>query len=35
MSTRRDFLKEVGMAAAGLALGSSNRLFAQPMTSKE
>ncbi len=35
MATRRDFLKEMGMAAAGIALGSSNKLFAHPMTSKE
>ena len=35
MATRRDFLKEMGMAAAGIALGSSNKLFATPVTSKE
>ncbi len=35
MASRRDFLKEMGMAAAGIALGSSNKLFANPVTSKE
>ena len=35
MASRRDFLKEMGMAAAGIALGSSNKLFANPITSKE
>ena len=35
MATRRDFLKEMGMAAAGIALGSSGKLFATPVTSKE
>lgn len=35
MASRRDFLKEMGMAAAGIALGSSNKLFANLVTSKE
>ena len=35
MSSRRDFLKGMGMAAAGLAFAQNNRLFANPMTSKE
>lgn len=35
MASRRDFIKGMGMAAAGLAFGSQNNLFAQPLTSKE
>jgi predicted dehydrogenase len=35
MATRRDFLKEIGMATAGIALGSGSNLFANPMTSRE
>ncbi len=36
MSTRREFLRELGVTTAGLALGSmSSKAFAQPMTSKE
>ena len=35
MATRRDFIKEMGMAAAGLALGSGQQIFGHPMTSKE
>jgi predicted dehydrogenase len=35
MASRRDFLKEMGLAAAGLALGSGPQIFAHPITSKE
>lgn len=35
MASRRDFIKGMGMATAGLAFGSQNNLFAQPLTSKE
>ena len=35
MSTRREFLRELGVTTAGLALGSMGKSFANPMTSKE
>ena len=35
MTTRRQFIKDMGLAAAGLSLGSTGSLFAHPLSSKE
>ena len=35
MTTRRQFLKQMGLASAGLAVGNVTSAFARPMTSKE
>ncbi len=35
MTTRRQFLKDMGMATAGITLGSVGNILANPLTSKE